>query len=97
MKGVIKESFISIEAVERANADGILSAVEHALTDVAELGSTWQTKLVAGATDGASVNTGKKTGFLKQLKGSANQRRINLVADVAHATGPRLEGARASA
>ncbi|KAH3782816.1 hypothetical protein DPMN_160736 [Dreissena polymorpha] len=45
------------EAVEHAHAEGILGAIEEAMSNI----DGWKEKLIATGCDDASVNLGKKT------------------------------------
>ena len=66
-KGLVKEHFVSIESVEKADAGGVLAAIETSMVHAAGQ-PDWKSKLVAIGTDGASVNTGKNTGVVKRLR-----------------------------
>ena len=66
-QGTVKEQFVSLEHVEKADAAGLIRALDRAMINSAGQPGWWQ-KVVAIGTDGASVNTGKKTGVIKRLR-----------------------------
>ena len=65
MKGEVHVHFCSLHPVGKADAENITNAIMSGATKVLP---DWQSKLVAFASDGASVMTGKKTGVVTRLK-----------------------------
>ena len=66
-EGVVQEQFLALEEVEKADAAGLVRALDHAMVTTAGQ-PQWKLKLVAMATDGASVNTGKKSGVVQRIR-----------------------------
>lgn len=66
-KGKVEVSFVGIQAVERADAESITNSITSLMTRVCGE-DKWQNKLVACATDGASVMTGERRGVVSRLK-----------------------------
>ena len=58
--------FVGIEPVDKADAEHITRAVQNQMKTVCK---DWEAKLVALATDGASVMTGQRSGVVTRLKG----------------------------
>ena len=58
--------FVGIEAVEKADAAHITQAVRNQMKAVCV---DWESKLIACATDGASVMTGDRSGVVTRLRG----------------------------
>ena len=58
--------FMSLESVDKPDAESIYKSICHASTKI--LGESWQSKLVSIATDGASVMTGKFNGVCKKVQ-----------------------------
>ena len=65
MKAEVHVHFCSLHPVGKADAENITNAIMSGATKVLP---DWQSKLVAVASDGASVMTGKKTGVVTRLK-----------------------------
>ena len=66
-KGVVKEQFVSLQHVEKADAPGLVQAVDRAMVSCAGQ-REWRQKVVAIGTDGASVNMGKNNGVIQRLR-----------------------------
>ena len=66
-EGVVQEQFLALEEVEKADAASLVRALDHAMVTTAGQ-PQWKLKLVAMATDGASVNTGKKSGVVQRIR-----------------------------
>jgi hypothetical protein len=64
--GLAKTFFISMEAVGKANSDGIYKAITNSF--VSNIGACSLDKVVAFVADGASVNTGEKSGVIAKLR-----------------------------
>ena len=80
--GVITEKFIGIVDVEKADAVGIKWALDTAMNNIGL--DDWKKKLVAVATDGASVNIGCKSGLITRLHDEDNMQHIIGVHCYAH-------------
>ena len=65
--------FVNIVALESANAEGILHAIDQSLLGIGVTKTTLQQKLVGCNFDGASVTLGSKTGVATQLNNRVNQ------------------------
>jgi len=65
--GKINTHFVSLQPVQKADAETISQAVSTAIS--VNVDPDWKDKLVAIATDGASVMLGKDNGVVKKLKG----------------------------
>ena len=66
-QGTVKEQFVSLEHVEKADAAGLVRALDRPMINSAGQ-PDWRQKAVVVGTDGASVNIGKKTGMIKRLR-----------------------------
>ena len=75
--------FVDIVALESANADGILHAIDQSLLGIGITKTTLEQKLVGCNFDGASVMLGSKTGVATQLNERVNQN-IVIMHCVAH-------------
>ncbi|XP_061167632.1 uncharacterized protein LOC133176530 [Saccostrea echinata] len=64
--GLAKTFFISMEAVGKANSDGIYKAITNSFKS--NIGANSLDKVVAFVADGASVNTGEKNGVIAKLR-----------------------------
>ena len=78
--------FVDIVALESANADGILHAMDQSLLGIGITKTTLEQKLVGCNFDGASVMLGSKTGVATQLNERVNQ---NIV--ITHCVAHNLE------
>ncbi|KAK9972414.1 hypothetical protein ABG768_025721, partial [Culter alburnus] len=67
-RGKVEVHFVGIQDVEKADGENIAQAIDNMMREVC--GEEWQAKLVACATDGASMMTGTRTGVLSRLRGS---------------------------
>ena len=65
--------FVDIVALESANADGILHAIDQSLLGIGITKTTLEQKLVGCNFDGASVMLGSKTGVATQLNESQSK------------------------
>ena len=65
-QGVVSTSFVGVKHVPKADADHITEATLVLLRD--SFGTIWQEKIVAVATDGAAVMTGKKNGVVSKIR-----------------------------
>ena len=63
-RGIAKTQFISMQAVEKADANGIFTAISKALSDI----NVSHAKVVAFTADGASVNTGQYNGVIAKMR-----------------------------
>ncbi|XP_070552471.1 zinc finger protein 862-like [Ptychodera flava] len=67
--GLPQNKFLSIQALENANAEGILKSIDNGFQDGLRLnGQQWRMKLVGFGADGASVMLGKRNGVAALLK-----------------------------
>ena len=67
-KGVVKEQFVSLQHVEKADAPGLLQAVDRARVNCA-WERHWRQKVVAISTDGESVNISEgNIGVIQRLR-----------------------------
>ena len=66
-KGVVKEQFVSLQHVEKADAPGLVQALDRAMVNCAGQ-REWRQKVVSIGTDGASVNMGKNNGVIQRLR-----------------------------
>lgn len=64
-KGKVEVHFVGIQNVEKADGESIAQAINAMMQRVSE---EWQAKLVACATDGASVMTGTRKGVVARLR-----------------------------
>ena len=71
--------FVDIVALESANADGILHAIDQSLLGIGITKTTLEQKLVGCNFDGASVMLGSKTGVATQLNERVNQNIVRAV------------------
>lgn len=67
-KGKVEVHFVGIQNVEKADGESIAQAINAMMQRVSE---EWQAKLVACATDGASVMTGTRKGVVARLRETA--------------------------
>ena len=67
-RGKVEVHFVGIQDVEKADGENITQAIDNMMREVC--GEEWQAKLVACATDGASVMTGTSKGVVSRLRGS---------------------------
>lgn len=64
--GIARNKYLALEAVQHANAEGLLNAINKAF-ERAEV-CDWKRKLVGSGTDGASVMRGHRTGVVARMK-----------------------------
>ena len=69
-QGIPKTLFVSMQAVEKADANGIFMALAKSLSDI----DVSPTKVVAFSADGASVNTGEANGVIAKMPGPISTR-----------------------
>ena len=85
LQGDVKVNLIRIEPLEKGDAPHIVQAIENALEiDLKMESGEWKKKLVGITTDGASVNTGAKSGVVKRLQDKCNRPSIVGLHCVAH-------------
>ena len=64
----METTFLSLQPVPSSNAEGIITAMKRRLADINMDPETYNKKLVACGTDGASVNTGRLNGVVATLR-----------------------------
>ena len=67
--GKVEVHFVGMQDVEKADGESIAQPIDTIMKTVSK---EWQSKLVACATDGASVMTGARRGVVSRLRGTNN-------------------------